>query len=206
MFRWCLSQKGMVFYMEFKNRIKHLRNKKGITTTQLAAHIEKGEAAIRMWEIGRSKPDCDTLIKLAKYFNCKTDYLLGLAEPETEDDKTVSNGIDRLTRNIEKLYHKDSESLLENLNQCLESLNDSTEDAPYSSYILNNWINILSLFNNMLNSAVKLCNMPISNQLKDFDIAEFVRFSNSRILLNNACNEVYKNNGIHKRRFKTIGS
>ena len=65
-------------YMEFKDRIKALRNEKNLTQTQLASYLDKGESAVRMWEIARSKPDVDTLIKLSQYFECSTDYLLGL--------------------------------------------------------------------------------------------------------------------------------
>ena len=71
-------------YMEFKDRLKQLRTEKDITATQLAFQIDKGESAVRMWEIGRSKPDVDTLIKLSNYFECSTDYLLGLAGHKTE--------------------------------------------------------------------------------------------------------------------------
>lgn len=71
--------------MEFKERIKDARLERGLTQTQLASHLEKGESAVRMWEIGRSKPDADTLIKLARFFDCTTDYLLGLS-----DDKNAA--------------------------------------------------------------------------------------------------------------------
>lgn len=65
--------------MDFKDRLKQLRNDKNLPTTQLAAFLQKSEGAIRMWESGRSFPDANTLIKLAEYFGCTTDYLLGLS-------------------------------------------------------------------------------------------------------------------------------
>ncbi|MDD3569636.1 MAG: helix-turn-helix domain-containing protein [Lachnospiraceae bacterium] len=65
--------------MEFKERIKELRLEHMLTQAQLASTLEKGEAAIRTWETGRAKPDSDTLIKLAKIFNCSVDYLLGIS-------------------------------------------------------------------------------------------------------------------------------
>lgn len=64
--------------MEFKNRIRDLRSAEGVSATKLASVLEKSESAVRMWEVGKSKPDADTLIKLARIFNCSTDYLLGL--------------------------------------------------------------------------------------------------------------------------------
>jgi len=42
--------------------------------------LGKSDAAIRMWETGKSKPDADTLVKLSFYFDCSVDYLLGLSD------------------------------------------------------------------------------------------------------------------------------
>lgn len=70
---------------KFESRIKELRLQKGLTYSQLASEFGKSEGAIRAWETGRTKPDADTLIKLAEYFECSTDYLLGL-----NDFKSIS--------------------------------------------------------------------------------------------------------------------
>ena len=78
--------------MEFKDRVKTLRQDKNISLTNLGALIGKTESACRAWELGRSKPDVDTLIKLAEYFNCTTDYLLGLSNFKNEEDKTIIDG------------------------------------------------------------------------------------------------------------------
>jgi len=56
-----------------------------MTTTTLAAELSKSDTAIRMWEIGKSKPDADTLIRLASYFNCSVDYILGLSDFKNKD-------------------------------------------------------------------------------------------------------------------------
>ena len=65
--------------MELADRIKDLRIEKGLTYSQLGAEMNKSEGAARSWEAGRSKPDADTLIRLANYFECSVDYLLGLS-------------------------------------------------------------------------------------------------------------------------------
>jgi len=72
---------------EFKDRIKLLREEKGVSYTELGAIFGKTESAARAWELGRSKPDADTLIKLSQYFNCSTDYLLGLKPYPSADEK-----------------------------------------------------------------------------------------------------------------------
>ena len=65
--------------MEFMHRIKQLRQDKGLTQANLAKKFNKTVNAIGMWECGKAKPDVDTLIKLSQYFDCTTDYLLGLS-------------------------------------------------------------------------------------------------------------------------------
>ena len=76
-----------VMKMEFKDRLKALRLEKEMTQTELASKFGKSESAVRMWELGKSKPDTDTLIKLAEHFVCTTDYLLGLSEYRNREDK-----------------------------------------------------------------------------------------------------------------------
>lgn len=66
--------------MEFKDRIRSLRKEAHMTTTALAAELNKSDTAIRMWETGKSKPDADTLIRLVSLFKCSADYLLGLSD------------------------------------------------------------------------------------------------------------------------------
>ncbi|MDL2225079.1 helix-turn-helix domain-containing protein [Eubacteriales bacterium OttesenSCG-928-M02] len=71
---------------EFKDRIKSLRKEKGLTATQLAFELGRSESSVRVWEMGRSKPDIDTLIRLAEMFKCPTDYLLGLSDARASTD------------------------------------------------------------------------------------------------------------------------
>jgi len=98
--------------MEFKDRIRIVRHERNMTQADLASAMGKSESAIRMWETDRSKPDCDTLIKLADYFNCSTDYLLGLSEYKTVQDKedkehTVHEAWEEFTRVIDYFYEMD---------------------------------------------------------------------------------------------------
>lgn len=57
--------------------LKAIRKAKGISQQQLANKLGISRSTVAMWETGSSAPDFDTLVKLAKYFNVSTDYLLG---------------------------------------------------------------------------------------------------------------------------------
>lgn len=64
----------------FSERLKILRNLKEITQVELAKVFEVSGRTIYMWEAGERKPDIETLVKLAQYFDVTTDYLLGLTD------------------------------------------------------------------------------------------------------------------------------
>lgn len=65
--------------------LKTVRKKKKISQQKLADIIGVSRSTIAMWETGGSQPDNDSLSRLASFFNCTTDYLLGRTdEPEYE--------------------------------------------------------------------------------------------------------------------------
>jgi len=65
-------------FMEFGKILKELRKDKKLTQTEFAVFLCTTQDSISLWELGKSLPDILTLIKIAKFFNVSTDYLLGL--------------------------------------------------------------------------------------------------------------------------------
>lgn len=57
-------------------QLKSLREKAGITQTQLSQLLNVGQATISQWETGESSPRLDKLPKLATALNCTIDELL----------------------------------------------------------------------------------------------------------------------------------
>lgn len=58
--------------------IKYLRLEKSLTQLQLAKEIEVSQKAIDYWERDVNEPKASYIVKLAKFFNVSTDFLLGL--------------------------------------------------------------------------------------------------------------------------------
>lgn len=58
-------------------KIRTLRENKNITQRELADKLNKSESAVRMWELGKSEPDIDTIKKLAEFFQISSDELIG---------------------------------------------------------------------------------------------------------------------------------
>ena len=59
-------------------RIKTLRERKGLTQSTLARMIGITRSSVNAWEMGISTPSTKYLVELAMIFNVSTDYLLGL--------------------------------------------------------------------------------------------------------------------------------
>lgn len=60
----------------FADRLKQLRNEKGITQVEFAKIFNISSGTIAMWETGRRTPDVDMLGRIADYFDVTVDYLL----------------------------------------------------------------------------------------------------------------------------------
>lgn len=61
----------------FSDRLKNLREEKKILAKELASSLNVEPATITNWEKGKRFPREDMLIRIADFFDCTTDYLLG---------------------------------------------------------------------------------------------------------------------------------
>ncbi len=64
----------------FGNRLRELRNEKGLSQSELAKQIRISKSAVNMYERGEREPNFETLEIIADYFNVDLDYLLGKTE------------------------------------------------------------------------------------------------------------------------------
>ena len=64
----------------FSKNLKALRLEAHISQAELAEKMGVGQRTVSNWELGARQPDYDTLVKIAKYFEVSTDYLLGVAD------------------------------------------------------------------------------------------------------------------------------
>lgn len=117
-----------VEYTEF-GRLLDLRKQKNKTIAEMAKDTGISASAISNYERGIRKPDADTLIALAKYFDCSTDYLLGLAEFQSTTALENSN---ELASAFIKLRGKDAESDL----KVLVGIYGSDENFPEPCFSL----------------------------------------------------------------------
>ena len=62
----------------FAQRLRELRQEKGLSMKQLAKELNTTDAAISNWENEINEPKISYLFSIAEFFNVSADYLLGL--------------------------------------------------------------------------------------------------------------------------------
>ena len=85
----------------FSTRVKEFREKAGLSMEQLANELEITKSRVNMWENNGTVPRMDVLMKLAKYFNTTTDYLVGY--DRNSGMMTGNPKLNLLQRNLGKL-------------------------------------------------------------------------------------------------------
>ncbi len=67
------------------NKIKELREMRGLTQADIAKSIGLTRSSVNAWEMGLSVPSTPYIVELAKLFEVSTDYLLGLEKTASLD-------------------------------------------------------------------------------------------------------------------------
>lgn len=62
--------------MEFYEKLKELRNSKGLTQAELAEILFVSRTAVSKWESGRGYPNIDSLLALSAFFSVPVDELM----------------------------------------------------------------------------------------------------------------------------------
>ncbi len=62
------------------DRIRILREEKGMTQTELSKKLGISRSGVNAWEMGISVPSTQYIVELSNVFKVSTDYLLGMDE------------------------------------------------------------------------------------------------------------------------------
>ncbi len=109
--------------MDFKNRIKQLRNEKRITQVNLAMELNLSQNAISKYEAGKTEPDIQNIKLLSGFFNVSSDYLLGLSDEKfclpannlSSDEKQLLFSYKRLDKTQKEIVQSYIKGLLQEL-------------------------------------------------------------------------------------------
>lgn len=71
----------------FGRRLKSIRERRGITQTELGYRTGINQNRISNWELGYAYPSVEMLVLLAGGLSCSADELVGLSEPKLTEDE-----------------------------------------------------------------------------------------------------------------------
>lgn len=89
--------------VEIGTQIKKFRQEQQVSQQELADHLNISRQTISKWELGKSLPDLENVIRLAEYFNISVDILLGRKKPGFF--RSLFDGKERRQRHMDQ--HKD---------------------------------------------------------------------------------------------------
>lgn len=69
--------------MDYKIRIRNLREDNDLTQQEVAVILETSQTMYARYERGANEMPIRHILKLAKYYDVSTDYLLGLTNKKT---------------------------------------------------------------------------------------------------------------------------
>jgi transcriptional regulator with XRE-family HTH domain len=95
--------------VEFKERLRELRNSKGLTQEELGRKFNVIKQTVSSWEKGNSSPDIKMAAQLADFFGVTTDNLLG-RNKNTQVNKKISP--EELTKLFESLPPEEQKAFL----------------------------------------------------------------------------------------------
>lgn len=116
--------------MNFGENLKKLRKRANLSQTELAKLLDVNQYNISFWEIGRSEPSIEQLVKLSEILKVPTDYLLGkdvILATSNEEFQTVTNHFkldmeDEMLNELISLYSSITNEKKKDLLQLIKSL------------------------------------------------------------------------------------
>ncbi|MBO5103372.1 MAG: helix-turn-helix transcriptional regulator [Clostridia bacterium] len=65
---------------KFAQRLKELREEKGLTISQLALGLQVSIPCVSRWEANLRIPNADNIVLVCNFFNVSADYILGIKD------------------------------------------------------------------------------------------------------------------------------
>lgn len=151
----------------FTERLKELKEQSGKTQLEIAKAIGITPQAFSYYMNGR-QPPFEILIKIAKYFNVTTDYLLGLSDfrnPESKEMNTKTGLSEKAIAFLSKSDNlKITNAILSSDNELLTELYINITAYLKTEKIVNYMLN--SMGAQMIYDLEKDCDFKVANALK----------------------------------------
>ena len=77
--------------LQIADRIRYLREKKGMTQTDLAKRLGISRSAVNSWEMSLSAPSIANIVEMTQIFHVTADYLLSTSDRVLVDITELSD-------------------------------------------------------------------------------------------------------------------
>ena len=85
------------------NRIKDLREDRDLRQIDVASAVGIDQRSLSNYETGKTNPDSETVIRLARFFGVTCDYLLGVSDSVLMDNKAVVKELEQIRERLEEI-------------------------------------------------------------------------------------------------------
>ncbi len=93
--------------LNIADRIQYLREKSGMTQTDLAKRLGISRSAVNSWEMSISTPSLANVIEMTRIFGVSADYILSMSEKITVDITDLDNEKRELVFKLVECMKKD---------------------------------------------------------------------------------------------------
>ena len=101
------------------SRIRYLRQSNNLTQKELGNKLFKSESTIRMWELGKSEPDLQTVKQLAIILNTTSEFIL-TGEKTTSTFDNLSEADKKLIKAFNELPENEKEIIVDLIQSRIE--------------------------------------------------------------------------------------
>ena len=106
--------------------IRRFRLQVSLTQKELAEKLYRSESAIRMWELGKSEPDGDTLVNMANIFHVSVDDIL--SKDQSSAARPIENTLTLYGRDGSKTDRTLTEDQYKLIIKLLDQLQDGNKN------------------------------------------------------------------------------
>lgn len=179
-------------------RLKELRNTvSGLRQEDIAKEIGVTKQAVNSYENGRRIPDLPILLEFAKRYDCSMDYLFGLSDKPTREDKELSQEpyVQRLLNSMQKLSENDRAYLAESFSNLTDSLTLDRVNPRRREFVKpsGELITECAYYIEMTGEVAERIPKNATDSLTAEDVAEsFAEFTNFKNRMVETCNEIWE--------------
>lgn len=116
--------------MKYGERLKMLRNKKGLSQKELTERLNLNRSTYARYETSTTQPDYDTLKKLAEFHGVTTDYILGheVKDIDSMTEEEIDEEIKEIMKEVDVWYKNEPEDKREKLKMLRKIIKSFTEE------------------------------------------------------------------------------